>query len=74
MGICPPPSGWIDIIGVDPAYQGQGVGKSLVDAFVRECHRQGMKTHIVVRKADRRLRRFLTSLDFQPGELLELER
>lgn len=68
-----PPSGWIDIIGVDPACQGQGVGKALAEAFVRECHRQGMKTHIVVRKADRRLRRFLASLGFQSGELLELE-
>ena len=69
-----PVSGWIDIMGVDPEYREQGIGRKLVSAFVEECHRRGMRTHIIVREDDERLRRFLVSLDFQRGKLTEYEK
>jgi ribosomal protein S18 acetylase RimI-like enzyme len=28
------PTGWIDLVGVDPAYRGRGVGAALLDRFV----------------------------------------
>lgn len=69
-----PVSGWIDIMGVDSDYRGQGIGRKLVLAFVDECHRRGMRTHIMVRDDDERLLRFLTSLDFERGKLIEYKR
>lgn len=48
-------AGWVDIMGVDPAYQGKGIGRKLLEAFARGCRRRNMKTHVIVRKADKRL-------------------
>lgn len=68
-----PPSGWVDIIGVHSAHQGKGIGRMLATAFVQECRRRGMKTHIMVRTTDRRVRQFFASLGFHRGEMTELE-
>ena len=69
-----PAGGWIDIMGVDPDYRRQGVGRKLVLAFVDECHSRGMRTHIILRDDDERLRRFFASVDFKRGGLTEYER
>lgn len=68
------PSGWIDIMGVDPEYQGQGVGRRLIQAFAGECQQRKMKTHIMVREADARLQRFLGVSGFHRGALIEFEK
>lgn len=68
-----PPGGWIDIMGVDPDYQGRGIGRRLLEAFVEECHRSGMKTHIIVREGDERLQNLLLSAGFHRGQLAEFE-
>lgn len=68
------PAGWVDIMGVEPAYQGKGVGLKLLEAFVRECHRRNMKTHVVVRKADTRLQAFFKSVGFTEGQLVDYEK
>lgn len=68
------PSGWIDIMGVAPEFQGQGIGQKLLEAFAGECQQRKMKTHIMVREADDRLQRFLAEAGFHRGELIEFER
>jgi GNAT superfamily N-acetyltransferase len=67
------PSGaWIDIMGVDPAYQGQGLGRRLVEAFVAQCRHQGIKRiHSFMREDDTRIRRFLEAAGFSRGALVE---
>ncbi len=68
------PSGWIDIMGVDPEFQGRGIGKRLVKAFAEECEQRKMKTHIMVRGADDRLQGFLSEAGFHRGTLVEYEK
>lgn len=70
-----PSSGWIDIVGVLPEFQGQGIGGKLVEAFVQECFDRGMKpVHIMARLRDRRLQSFLRSLGFKRGQLVDYEK
>jgi len=66
-------SGWIDMMGVAPQYQHQGIGRRLVDTFREECKRNGVKARVVVREDDERLRRFWTSVGFQRGKLISFE-
>lgn len=67
------PAGWIDTMGVDLEYQGRGIGQKLLKAFVQECRRHQMKTHVIVRKGDERLQRFLISAGLHPGQLADFE-
>ena len=63
---------WIDIMGVDRDYQGQGVGRRLVDAFVTQCREQGIKSiHAFMREDDTRIQRFLESANFSRGTLVD---
>ena len=66
-----PLSAWIDIMGVDPVHQRQGIGRKLVETFIEECRRTGLKTRTMLREEDRRLQGFLHSLGFQRGQLVE---
>jgi ribosomal protein S18 acetylase RimI-like enzyme len=66
-----PLSGWINIIGVDPEYEGRGVGGMLLDSFIRACHQRGIKARLMVRQKDERLKKLLLSLDFQQGDLVD---
>ncbi|MBI1737321.1 MAG: GNAT family N-acetyltransferase [Candidatus Rokubacteria bacterium] len=70
------PTGWIDLIGVDPAYRGRGVGNALVDRFIaggRDLRAIGkVATLIDIGQAD--VREFFTRLGFQHGPMIHLER
>lgn len=68
-----PPGGWIDIMGVDPRFHRRGIGLKLIQAFVQECRRLNMKTHIAVRRQDEWLQKFILASGFQPGQLIEFE-
>jgi GNAT superfamily N-acetyltransferase len=67
---------WIDLIGVDPAYRGRGVGQALVARFVesgRELRAIGaVATLIDLGQAD--VREFFTSLGFRHGPMVHLQR
>ncbi|MBI2887991.1 MAG: GNAT family N-acetyltransferase [Chloroflexi bacterium] len=67
------PSGaWIDIMGVDPDYQGRGLGRQLIAAFVQQCREQKIRSvHAWTRDGDDRLQRFFSSQDFRRGNLVE---
>jgi GNAT superfamily N-acetyltransferase len=69
-------TGWIDLIGVDPAYRTRGVGKALVERFAnggRELRAvKKLATLIDLAQAD--IREFFVRLGFQHGPMIQLER
>lgn len=65
--------GWIDMIGVAPEYQRKGVGHRLILAFWAECQRKYVRTNVIVREDDERLKRFLTSMGFRRGKFINFE-
>jgi len=69
-----PLSGWINIIGVDPGYQGQGVARMLTGSFIEACRRRGIKARLMVRQNDESLKRMLASLGFRQGDLVDFVR
>ncbi len=70
------PSGvaWIEFIGIHPDYQGQGIGKRLVEAWKDQCARKGIKKlHIMLSWRDWWLQSFFESLGFHRGELVDFQ-
>lgn len=68
-----PPGGWIDLMGIDPDYHRRGIGKKLVDAFVKECRQHKMKTHVTMRSSDERVQFFFQSSGFKRGNIIDFE-
>jgi GNAT superfamily N-acetyltransferase len=70
------PTGWIDLIGVDPAYRGRGVGQALVERFVRAGQElraiRKVATLIDLDQAD--VREFFLRRGFNHGPMIQLER
>ncbi|MGA8849264.1 MAG: GNAT family N-acetyltransferase [Dehalococcoidia bacterium] len=66
--------GWIDMIGIDPAYQHMGIGRGLVEAFDEECKRSDAVMRGIARESDERLRNFLASIGFKRSDLVVYER
>jgi GNAT superfamily N-acetyltransferase len=70
------PTGWIDLIGVDPAYRGRGVGEALVDRFVNGGEElraiRKVATLIDLDQAD--VREFFVRRGFHHGPMIQLER
>jgi GNAT superfamily N-acetyltransferase len=70
------PTGWIDLVGVDPAYRGRGVARALVERFT-EGGRQlrairKVATLIDLDQAD--VREFFVRRGFRHGPMVQLER
>ncbi len=66
-----PPGGYIDIMGVDPEYQRKGIGKKLLNFFVRECLDSGVKARGLLRGDQKRMHSFLLSVGFERGDMVE---
>jgi GNAT superfamily N-acetyltransferase len=70
------PTGWIDLIGVDPAYRGRGVAHALLDRFVRggqELRAVGTAATLInFAQAD--VREFFVGAGFRPGPMVQLQR
>jgi len=70
------PTGWVDLIGVDPAYRGRGVARALLDRFVesgRELRAlERVATLVDLGQGD--VREFFLRRGFQPGRMVQLER
>lgn len=63
---------WLELIGVDPSCQRQGIGTRLAQAFTEHCRDKGVTSlHIMVSWHDWWLLSFLRSLGFTRGEMAE---
>ena len=69
-------TGWVDLIGVDPAYRGRGVARRLLDRFVesgRELRAlERVATLVDLGQGD--VREFFLRRGFEPGRMVQLER
>jgi GNAT superfamily N-acetyltransferase len=70
------PTGWIDLIGVDPAWRNRGVGRALTERFVRGGAElraiRKVATLIDLGQAD--VREFFVREGFRHGPMVQLER
>ena len=69
-----PMCGWIDVIGVQPAWQRKGIGGRLIEAFCQWCQSNQVRTRIIIRQDDKGTQNFLVSVGFRKGELVDFER
>ena len=66
---------WIEIIGVDPAYRGHGIGAKLMDQFSSSAEDHGIQTvFTVVHKNNPEMERFFTRLGFTQGEMVHFQK
>ncbi len=69
----PETTGWIDTIGVDPDYQGRGIGKLLFERLIEEMRKRGVKrVFTLVNWEDWDLLRFFRKMGFKRGEMINL--
>ena len=66
--------GWIDTIGVDPAYQRKGVASALLKQVVKDFQQRGVETvHTLVNWSSWDLLQFYKSVGFTRGDMINLE-
>lgn len=66
--------GWIDTIGVNPAYQMKGIGRLLLTEMVNYMKKVGVeRVYTFVNWKDWNLMKFFASIGFDRGEMVNLE-
>ncbi|HLF56047.1 MAG TPA: GNAT family N-acetyltransferase [Thermoanaerobaculia bacterium] len=64
------PSGWIEVIGVDPEHGGRGVGRALGEALLAGFRSRGVaQVRTMVDASMPEVERFFAALGFQPDTL-----
>lgn len=64
------PTGWIEVLGVDPDHRGKSVGRKLADAMLEHFRARGAKSVRTLVDEDRgELQGFFQSLGFVPAAL-----
>lgn len=65
------PTGWIEVMGVDPEVRGQAIGRRLADGMLAYFGGRGAKTvrTLVDRETDDGIAQFFTALGFTPAGL-----
>jgi len=64
------PTGWIEVMGVDPDHQGRAIGRRMAEAMLAHFRAQGAHTVRTLVDEDRaELQGFFTSLGFAPASL-----
>lgn len=65
---------WIELIGIHPDYQRQGIGRKMVEAWKEHCRKKGIrKVHIMLNWRDWRMLSFFESLGFSRGDLTDFQ-
>jgi ribosomal protein S18 acetylase RimI-like enzyme len=66
--------GWIDTIGVDPAYQKQGIARMLMSEMIVNLKKVGVDTvYTMVNWRDWNLLKFFDAFGYKKGPLINLE-
>jgi predicted N-acetyltransferase YhbS len=66
--------GWIDTIGVDPAYQKKGLATALAHELIKRLKRFGVRTiYTLVSWDDWNLLQFFHAMGFTRGDMINLE-
>lgn len=64
------PTGWIEVLGVDPGYRGKAAGRRMAEAMLDHFRAQGAHTVRTLVDGDREeLQGFFSSLGFEPASL-----
>jgi N-acetylglutamate synthase-like GNAT family acetyltransferase len=68
-------SGWMEILGVDPKFQGKGIGKQMAASFSEQLSKMGIKTiYTLVNWQDTKLIPYFTSLGFARADFMALQK
>ena len=66
---------WIEIIGVDPAYRGHGIGRTLIERLAASAEDHGIRTiFTLVDNSNSEMERFFTRLGFAQGKMLHFQK
>jgi ribosomal protein S18 acetylase RimI-like enzyme len=65
------PTGWIEVLGVDPDHQGKSIGRRLAEAMLEHFRQRGAHSvrTLVDEEKQADIRRFFSSLGFEPSSL-----
>jgi ribosomal protein S18 acetylase RimI-like enzyme len=64
------PTGWIEVLGVDPAHRGKALGRKMAEAMLEHFRRQGAHTvRTLVDEEMAELLDFFRSVGFEPSSL-----
>ncbi|MFH0811692.1 MAG: GNAT family N-acetyltransferase [Pseudomonadota bacterium] len=65
----------IQILGVDPQYQGQGIATKLIQALLDKCRSKGIKlVRVMVEEHDSQLQAFFKHVGFERGRYIDYSR
>jgi ribosomal protein S18 acetylase RimI-like enzyme len=72
VGEPPTEVGLIEILGVDPGYQRQGIASKMVNGFLNACHSKKLNAvRIMINERDSQLQGLFEHLGFRRGELID---
>jgi ribosomal protein S18 acetylase RimI-like enzyme len=65
------PTGWIEVLGVDPAYRGKAIGRGLAEAILEHFRQRGAHSvrTLVDEEKQADIRHFFNALGFEPSTL-----
>lgn len=69
-----PLAGWIDMLGIHPDHQREGIGRRLVEAFSEECKKSSAAISVAIKKKDKPLKKFFNKMGFKDSDLITLEK
>jgi GNAT superfamily N-acetyltransferase len=69
------PVAWIHIVGIDPVYQAQGVGRALIEEFTAWADYHGVKTiFTLIDNTNTEMEDFFNRVGFVPGKMLHFQK
>jgi ribosomal protein S18 acetylase RimI-like enzyme len=69
------PTGWLEVLGVDPAHRGRDLGRKMAEAILEHFRERGARTvRTLVDEQNEELRGFFGSLGFEPSSLRSFTR